>query len=100
VPKNQTYAILVLLVSALLVSFLFNFRIFLWVLVNGLDEQIKHRMTYQMFNFIIVFVAFFLAGLLNYSWADSLLGRFSIRRGRVPFIILLNLVVFSILIPM
>jgi len=98
--KNQRYAILVLLLSALLVSVLFNFRIFLWVLVNGLDEQIKPRLTYQMFNFIIVFVAFFLAGMLNYSWADSLLGRFSIRRGRIPVVILLNLVVFFILIPM
>jgi len=97
--KNQRYAILVLLLSAILVSVLFNFRIFLWVLVNGLDEQILPRLTYQMFNFIIVFVIFFLAGMLNYSWADALLGRFYVRRGRIPIVILLNLVVFFILIP-
>jgi two-component system LytT family sensor kinase len=98
--KNPRYALLVLLITALLVSVLFNFRIFLWVLVNGLTEQIRPRLSYHMFNFIIEFVVFFLAGLLNYSWTDTLIRRFSLRKWKIPLIALCNLLVFFILIPL
>jgi sensor histidine kinase YesM len=98
--KNPRYAILVLLISALLVSVLFNFRIFLWVLVNGLTEDIKPRLSYQMFNFIIVFVVFFLAGMLNYAWTESLIRKLSLPKWRIPIVVLSNLLVFFILIPL
>jgi len=98
--KNKRYALLVLLISALLVSVLFNFRIFLWALVNGLTEEIKPKLSYHMFNFIIEFVVFFLAGMLNYAWTDSLIRKFSMRKWRIPFTVLSNLLVFFILIPM
>lgn len=97
--KSQRYAILILLISALLVSVLFNIRIFLWVLNNGLTPEVKPRLEYHMFNIIIEFVVFFLAGLLNYSWIESLLSRFYIRRLRIPFVVLCNLLVYFILIP-
>jgi len=96
--KNRRYALLVLLISALLVSVLFNLRIFLWVLENGYTREIRPRLEYHWFNFIIEFVVFFLAGLLNYSWIESLMHRFSIRRGRIPMVVLCNLLVFFILI--
>jgi len=98
--KNKRYALLVLLISALLVSVLFNFRIFLWALVNGLTEEIKPKLSYHMFNFIIEFVVFFLAGMLNYAWTDSLIRKFSMRKWRIPFTVLSNLLVFFILIPL
>lgn len=98
--KNPRYAILILLISALLVSVLFNFRIFLWVLVNGLSEEIKPKLVYQMFNFIIVFVVFFLAGMLNYAWTDSLIRKLSLHKWRIPIVVLSNLLVFFILIPL
>jgi sensor histidine kinase YesM len=96
--KNRRYAILVLLITALLVSVLFNFRIFLWVLENGYTREIRPRLEYHWFNFIIEFVVFFLAGLLNYSWIESLIRRFSVRRGRIPIVVLCNLLVYFILI--
>ncbi len=96
--KNPRYAILVLLITALLVSVLFNLRIFLWVLENGYTREIRPRLEYHWFNFIIEFVVFFLAGLLNYSWIESLIRRFSVRRGRIPIVVLCNLLVYFILI--
>jgi len=97
--KNERYAILVLLISALLVSVLFNIHTFLWVLEYGLNDEVNPRVAYQMFNFIIEFVVFFLAGLLNYSWIESLISRFSIQRFKIPFAALCNLLVYFILIP-
>ena len=96
--KNPRYAILVLLITALLVSVLFNLRIFLWVIENGITNEIRPRLEYHWFNFIIEFVVFFLAGLLNYSWIESLIRRFSFQRGRIPIVVLCNLLVYFILI--
>jgi sensor histidine kinase YesM len=97
--KNRSFAILIFLISAILVSVLFNLRGFLWILEFGFSDEIKPRIYYMLFNFIIEFVVFFLAGLLNYSWIESLICRYSIRQGRIPFIILCNLAVYFILIP-
>jgi len=96
--KNRRYAILILLISALLVSVLFNLRIFLWVIETGITNEIRPRLEYHWFNFIIEFAVFFLAGMLNYSWIESLIRRFSIRRGRIPIVVLCNLLIYFILI--
>lgn len=96
--KNRRYAILILLISALLVSVLFNLRIFLWVIENGITNESRPRLEYHWFNFIIEFVVFFLAGMLNYSWIESLIRRFSIRRGRIPIVVFCNLLIYFILI--
>jgi len=97
--KNRRYALLAFLILAVLVSVLFNLRAFIRILEFGISDEIKPRIYYVLFNFIIEFVVFFLAGLLNYSWIESLIRRFSILRGRILFVILCNLAVYFILIP-
>jgi len=97
--KNRRYAILTFLILAILVSVLYNMRIFLWVLEYGFTDEGRPKLYYMLFNFIIEFAVFFLVGLLNYSWIVSMIHRFSIRRGKLPFIALCNLLVYFILIP-
>ena len=90
--KNRRYAILVFLISAILVSVLFNLRVFLYVIEKGITDEVHPRLYYVGFNFIIELVVFFLVALLNYVWIETLLQRFHSKRGRIPFIILCNLV--------
>jgi two-component system LytT family sensor kinase len=97
--KNRRYAILVFLISAILVSVLFNMRVLLWVIEIGITDETWPRLYYLFFNLIIEFVAFVLVGMLNYTWIDTLLQRYLLKRGRIPFIILSNLALYFILIP-
>jgi hypothetical protein len=97
--KNPRYPILAILISALLVSVLFNMRVLIWVIEIGLTDEVRPRLYYLLFNTIIEFVVFILVGWLNYSWIETGIRHFSIRRGKVSFMVLGNLVVYFILIP-
>ena len=67
-------------------------RVLLWVIEIGITDETWPRLYYLFFNFIIEFVVFVLVGMLNYAWIETLLQRFHSKRGRIPFIILFNLV--------
>jgi two-component system LytT family sensor kinase len=97
--KNRRYAIFVFLISAILVSVLFNMRVLLWEIEIGITDETWPRLYYLFFNFIIEFVVFFLVGMLNYAWIETLLQMLPSKRGRIPFIILGNLALYFILIP-
>jgi hypothetical protein len=62
--KNRRFAILVFLISAILVSILFNMRLLLWVIENGITDEFGPRLYYLIFNITMFFLAIVVSKLL------------------------------------
>ena len=100
-------AVLFIIISAFLVSILFNIRTLITMFEflsdasdDGLGKsRIQSRFKFTYFNLIIEFTVFSLVAFFNYSWLDKLIDLNRFKRAKITVIILSNLVVFFILIP-
>ena len=107
--RNRT--LLIILISALLVSILFNIRSFITIFEElGKPEVgdvlrsrrirlgLEFRMKFAWFNLIIEFVVFTLAAYFNYKLFDKLLDRLRLHKMRLPSLIAGNLILYFTLI--
>ena len=106
--NTKVRSILIIVVSAFLVSILFNIRTFIALFemlskVEAIDPErvhgIESRLKFSFFNLIIEFVVFVLVAFFNYSWLEKIVDLEKFKRGSIPIIVISNLIVYFILIP-
>jgi two-component system LytT family sensor kinase len=109
--NNRSRTIIIIFLSALLVSVLFNIRVFISLyealssaeMVEVVKERyragIKSRLQFAWFNLIIEFVVYTIVAFFNYSWFDIILNKVRITRWHIPLIVSGNIALYFILIP-
>jgi len=109
--NNRSRTIIIILLSALLVSVLFNIRTFIRLfealsnadLTEVPDQRFKKgvesRMQFALYNLIIEFVVYTIVAFFNYSWFDMILNKARITRWNIPLIVSGNIALYFILIP-
>lgn len=109
--NTRSRTIFIILLSALLVSLLFNFRALIRIyealaepdlgeeLEGKMKAGIKFRLQYAWFNLIIEFAVYTIAAFFNLSWFDRLLPKFKVKKWNVLLLVAGNLVLYFILIP-
>jgi len=111
--NTRIRTVLIIFISALLVSVLFNIRSFIALFEaltridndvvegagRGLKAGLGARLKFSWFNLIIEFVVFSLVAFFNYSWFEKIIELNRFKKIKIPIIVLSNLIVFFILIP-
>lgn len=102
--KTKYRYIIIIVISAILVSTLFNIRVFLRMYeMLSLGEHarhrggIQHRMYFAVFNFIIEFIVFSFVAFFNLFWLEKIIKLSKLIKGKILVIILSNLTIFFIL---
>ena len=102
---NKKYRfIIIIIISAVLVSILFNIwsflRVYEMLSQHGPAERSDRmylRMYFPIFNFIIEFIVFCTVALFNLFWLDKMIKLNRFKKGKGLVIIISNIIVFFIL---
>ena len=109
--NNRSRTIIIIFLSALLVSVLFNIRAFINIyealssakLAEVTDSRLKagieFRLQFAWFNLIIEFAVYTIVAFFNYSWLDMILMRARITHWHIPLAVTGNIALYFILIP-
>jgi len=109
--NTRSKTIIIIFLSALLVSVLFNIRAFINLYealssaklaeaaASKVKVSIESKLQFAWFNLIIEFAVYTIVAFFNYSWFDRILKKTRITRGHIPLAFTGNFALYFILIP-
>jgi hypothetical protein len=100
--RSQKYAIFIIVVSAILVGFLFNWKPVIWALeliqkgeLSQLEYGIKMRVICAAVTFVFHILIFLITAFFNYAWKDRLIPSGVHRTVRFMLIVFANLLLYG-----
>ncbi len=102
--KTKKISILIIIVSAVLVALLFNYRPLFFLLeqletksFSEIDNRVMMRIYVGIFSFVFHIILFCIVAFFNYSWKDKLIPPGIPKTGRILLIITGNIIIFYLL---
>jgi len=101
--KTNRYNILIIIISAILVTVLYNYKLIFFILeqletkgFSEMDDRGMIRIYIGVISTVVHFILFCVIAFFNYSWKDKLINPRMSKIGKIPLIILGNFLIFYV----